>query len=46
MYYTDEAKYDGKWKNDKIEEKGMRYYNDGEKYDGERINGNFEGKGI
>ena len=37
-------KYDGKWKNDKEEGKGIYYYNNGDKYDGEWKNDKIEGK--
>ena len=39
-------KYDGEWKNDKYEGKGIYYYKNGDRYEGDWKNGKREGKGI
>ena len=39
-------RYEGEWRNDKKEGKGIYYWNDGDRYEGDFRNGNFEGKGI
>ena len=39
-------RYEGEWKNNKKEGKGIYYWNNGDKYDGDWRNGKFEGKGI
>ena len=46
MYYNNGEKYDGKWKNDKKEGKGIFYYFNGDKYDGEWKDDKKEGKGT
>ena len=46
MYYNNGEIYEGYWKNDKFEGKGIYYYNNGNKYDGEWKNNIKEGKGI
>jgi len=42
----DFGKYEGEFKNDKIEGKGTFYYDNGNKYEGEFKNEKIEGKGI
>ena len=46
MYWNDGTRYEGEWKNDEKEGKGIKYYNNGDRYEGEQKSGNKEGKGI
>ena len=39
-------RYEGDFKNDKSEGKGIIYYNSGNRYEGDFKNDNIEGKGI
>ena len=39
-------KYEGEWKNNNLNEYGIKYYLNGVKYEGQRKNGIFEGYGI
>ena len=39
-------KYEGDFKKDKKEGKGIMYFNNGDRYEGDGKNGNAEGKGI
>ena len=45
-YYNDGSRYEGDFRNDKLEGKGIMFYNDGEIYMGDWRNGKKEGKGI
>ena len=46
MYYKNGDRYEGEWKNDDREGKGILYYKNGDRYDGEWKNDKREGKGI
>ena len=46
MYYNNGDKYDGEWKNDLREGKGIMKYNNGDIYDGYWKNDKKDGKGI
>ena len=50
MYWNDGDRYEGEWRNDKKEGKGIYYYNTepwkGDRYEGDNRNGKKEGKGI
>ena len=42
----DNGRYEGEFKDDKFEGKGIYYFNSGSRYEGEFKNGEAEGKGI
>ena len=44
MYHKNGEKYEGDWKNDNKEGKGILYSNKGNRYEGDFKNGLFEGK--
>ena len=44
--YEDGSKYEGTFKDGKIDGNGIFSYNDGDTYDGEWKNGKFNGNGI
>ena len=46
MYYEDGDKYDGEWKNDKREGKGILYYENGDREMGDFLNNNPKGKHV
>ena len=46
MYYNSGDRYEGEWKNDKREGKGIYYYKSGSRYEGEYKKNKKEGKGI
>ena len=46
MYYKNGDRYEGEWKNDDREGKGILNYKNGDRYDGEWKNDKREGKGI
>ena len=47
FYYTEEGKsYNGEWKNDMREGRGIETWEDGDKFEGYFINGQREGRGI
>jgi len=46
LYKHNEIRYEGGWKDDKMDGKGIRYYAEGSKYKGTRKNGKKHGKGI
>jgi len=46
MKYNDGAQYDGEWKDNKLNGKGVMKYNDGAEYDGEFLNGKKHGRGA
>ena len=39
-------RYEGDWKNNKKEGKGIYYYNNGDRYEGNFINDKYDGKGV
>ena len=46
MYLKNGDRYEGEWKNGKIEGKGIYCRNNGDRYEGDFKNGKREGKGI
>ena len=46
MEWNNGERYEGEWKNDLKDGKGIHYFPNGERYEGEFKNGNAEGKGI
>ena len=46
MYYKDSDRYEGDWKNDEREGKGIYTDISGDRYEGNYKNGLIEGKGI
>ena len=46
MYYSDGGKYDGDWKNDKMNGKGVYYNSNGDKIEGMWNDGNLIQNGV
>ena len=46
MYWNNGDRYEGDFKNDKPEGKGIVYYKNGDRYEGDFKNGTSDGKGI
>ena len=46
MYYNDGNRYEGDWRNDKAEGKGIYYYNNGDRMMGDYYNDNRIGKHV
>ena len=46
MYWINGDKYEGDWKNDLKDGKGIIYWIDGGRYESDYKNGLYEGKGI
>jgi hypothetical protein len=44
MYYLNGNKYKGKWKDNKLNGKGIYYFSNGNKYDGQFKDNKFNGK--
>ena len=41
MFYNDGDRYEGDWKDDIFDGKGIMYFNDGDRYEGDWKNGIF-----
>ena len=46
MYWENGDRYEGEWKNDEREGKGIYYLNNGDRYEGEWKNGNKKEKEL